>query len=325
MNNHNDLERELHWLAAIISLRFDAYFTTAQTPTASAASREQAPLAATARTLIDVPPPALVDSQSAWARFVRTHELTFLDRLAVVLALAVHLRPLLFDIFYTKNATFDRRFTEFGGNFGDAGFEPSAETLMFLLDGHSVTSYVTVANALGPDKTLRRRNLLHPTPITPDQPPLKAPLRLTAEALSLITTGQAPPPTTSREFPAERLETQLSWDDLVLPSTTKQRLEEVQTFIEHGPSLMRDWGMASRLRPGYRALFHGPPGTGKTMSAALLGHLTGREVYRIDLSLVVSKYIGETEKKPGARVRPCPKPKLDIVLRRSGRPIWQAQ
>jgi SpoVK/Ycf46/Vps4 family AAA+-type ATPase len=54
--------------------------------------------------------------------------------------------------------------------------------------------------------------------------------------------------------------------------------------------------MAGRLRPGYRALFHGPPGTGKTLTAALLGKATKRDVYRVDLSTVVSKYIGETEK-----------------------------
>jgi SpoVK/Ycf46/Vps4 family AAA+-type ATPase len=54
--------------------------------------------------------------------------------------------------------------------------------------------------------------------------------------------------------------------------------------------------MRKRLKPGYRVLFHGPPGTGKTMTATLLGKYTGKEVYRVDLSMVVSKYIGETEK-----------------------------
>ena len=59
---------------------------------------------------------------------------------------------------------------------------------------------------------------------------------------------------------------------------------------------MDDWGMAAKLRPGYRSLFYGPPGTGKTMTACLLGKSTGRDVYRVDISLVMSKYIGETEK-----------------------------
>ena len=54
--------------------------------------------------------------------------------------------------------------------------------------------------------------------------------------------------------------------------------------------------MGTRVKPGYRALFHGPPGTGKTLTATLLGKYTDRPVFRIDLSRVVSKYIGETEK-----------------------------
>jgi predicted ATPase with chaperone activity len=50
------------------------------------------------------------------------------------------------------------------------------------------------------------------------------------------------------------------------------------------------------MKPGYRALFHGPPGTGKTLTATLIGQVAQADVYRIDLSMVVSKYIGETEK-----------------------------
>jgi SpoVK/Ycf46/Vps4 family AAA+-type ATPase len=54
--------------------------------------------------------------------------------------------------------------------------------------------------------------------------------------------------------------------------------------------------MRHKLRPGCRALFFGPPGTGKTLTATVLGKATGRQVYKVDLSMVVSKYIGETEK-----------------------------
>jgi SpoVK/Ycf46/Vps4 family AAA+-type ATPase len=54
--------------------------------------------------------------------------------------------------------------------------------------------------------------------------------------------------------------------------------------------------MHKKLKSGHRALFYGPPGTGKTLTASLLGKYTGKDVFRIDLSRVVSKYIGETEK-----------------------------
>lgn len=59
---------------------------------------------------------------------------------------------------------------------------------------------------------------------------------------------------------------------------------------------MNTWGMANKIKPGYRVMFFGSSGTGKTLTASLLGKFTGKEVYRVDLSLIVSKYIGETEK-----------------------------
>ena len=60
--------------------------------------------------------------------------------------------------------------------------------------------------------------------------------------------------------------------------------------------LLKDEVLSRKVKPGYRVLFYGPPGTGKTLTASLLGKQFEKDVYRIDLSLVVSKYIGETEK-----------------------------
>ena len=59
---------------------------------------------------------------------------------------------------------------------------------------------------------------------------------------------------------------------------------------------MEEWGLSRILKAGYRSLFYGPPGTGKTLAATLLGKRNGMDVYRVDLSMIVSKYIGETEK-----------------------------
>jgi SpoVK/Ycf46/Vps4 family AAA+-type ATPase len=60
--------------------------------------------------------------------------------------------------------------------------------------------------------------------------------------------------------------------------------------------MVADWGLQNKFKSGYKALFYGPPGTGKTFTATLLGKEFNKDVYRIDLSQVVSKYIGETEK-----------------------------
>jgi len=66
--------------------------------------------------------------------------------------------------------------------------------------------------------------------------------------------------------------------------------------MAHNHSIMFDWGLRKRVKPGYRALFYGPPGTGKTLAASLIAKHTGRDLFRVDLSKIVSKYIGETEK-----------------------------
>jgi SpoVK/Ycf46/Vps4 family AAA+-type ATPase len=73
------------------------------------------------------------------------------------------------------------------------------------------------------------------------------------------------------------------------------QVNEINAWLEHGPKLMNEWGLSKKIKPGYRALFYGPPGTGKTLTATLLGKASGRDVYKIDLSMIVSKYIGETE------------------------------
>ncbi|MCJ8270101.1 MAG: ATP-binding protein, partial [Psychrosphaera sp.] len=68
------------------------------------------------------------------------------------------------------------------------------------------------------------------------------------------------------------------------------------TWIQHSHTILEKWGLQKTLKPGYRSLFYGPPGTGKTLTATLIGDQLGLDVYRIDLSSMVSKYIGETEK-----------------------------
>ena len=92
------------------------------------------------------------------------------------------------------------------------------------------------------------------------------------------------------------IQTELVWDDLVLAEDVALQIKEIEQWLLYSDVLMKDWGMKSKLKKGYRVLFHGPPGTGKTLTANLLGNYTNRDVYKIDLSMVVSKYIGETEK-----------------------------
>jgi SpoVK/Ycf46/Vps4 family AAA+-type ATPase len=89
-----------------------------------------------------------------------------------------------------------------------------------------------------------------------------------------------------------------TWGDLVLPADRFAQLHEMCLHIKHGPLVFEDWGFDRKLArgKGLNVLFAGQPGTGKTMAAEVLATDLGLELYKIDLSGVVSKYIGETEK-----------------------------
>lgn len=88
------------------------------------------------------------------------------------------------------------------------------------------------------------------------------------------------------------------WDDLVLPADRKAILREICAHVRHRGRVLGEWGLDRRLGTGkgLSALFSGPPGTGKTMAAGVIAADLGVALYHIDLSAVVSKYIGETEK-----------------------------
>jgi hypothetical protein len=97
---------------------------------------------------------------------------------------------------------------------------------------------------------------------------------------------------------ATRVETMHRWGDLVLPPSTMRRVREVAAAVEHRHTVYATWGFDRRIGPGQglRALFAGGSGTGKTMAAGVIARELGLDLYKIDLSGVVSKYIGETEK-----------------------------
>jgi ATPase family associated with various cellular activities (AAA) len=97
---------------------------------------------------------------------------------------------------------------------------------------------------------------------------------------------------------AERIEPRASWDDIVLPPAQLSVLHMLAGQARNRMIVYERWGFADRGRRGLgiSALFSGPSGTGKTLAAEVLAHALNLDLYRIDLSAVVSKYIGETEK-----------------------------
>jgi len=89
-----------------------------------------------------------------------------------------------------------------------------------------------------------------------------------------------------------------TWEDIILPKDTLEHLKEVYGFIKYKGKVHSDWGFDKKLSigKGLNVIFSGPPGTGKTMAAEILANEMKLDLYKIDLSSLVSKYIGETEK-----------------------------
>lgn len=98
---------------------------------------------------------------------------------------------------------------------------------------------------------------------------------------------------------ATRIETSAQWEDLVLATDTLDQIKALLSRVEHSSKVLDGWGFRSRIArgTGIAALFSGPPGTGKTMVAGIIAKKLDLELYQVDLSKVVSKWIGETEKQ----------------------------
>ena len=97
---------------------------------------------------------------------------------------------------------------------------------------------------------------------------------------------------------AHKITSKYRWDDIVLPADRTEQLREICNHVKYRDRVYSEWGFDRKLAmgKGLCVLFAGPSGTGKTMSADIISGELGLELYKIDLSTVVSKYIGETEK-----------------------------
>jgi SpoVK/Ycf46/Vps4 family AAA+-type ATPase len=125
---------------------------------------------------------------------------------------------------------------------------------------------------------------------------LDATFVLGREFLQNVTNGNEYKPNYSAEFPANLITTDLDWEDLVLETYVFDEMDIVDTWLKNKEQISQNKLLSKRINKGYKCLFYGPPGTGKTLSATLLGKKNNLDVFRVDLSQVVSKYIGETEK-----------------------------
>ncbi len=277
----NALRQELDWLSACISYRLEHYF------------KEDFPDAG----CLPEPPALYFDVEDYYGQFLFQQKLSSAERLILILALAPRLHPNLLDIFLAKNPVYDRTYSEFGGTVSDSysGFLPTLQTAWFILSGGDLGTRLKLQHRFDLQHALFLQGWLQ----LPDDENIHTehnlsllPSQLLLEYHVLGNTHFTPH---YSDFPAKKIDTEKSWSDLILSKKTQNQLQELQAWLQYGAELLRVEG-TRYFKPGYRCLFYGPPGTGKTLTASLLGKLSQQPVYRIDLSQLVSKYIGETEK-----------------------------
>jgi hypothetical protein len=239
-----------------------------------------------------------VDDDIPLGRFIHEHELDTESQYLLLLTLAPYLRAELFDQVIQGAIPGAGDYPQLGGIRGKQhrGFLPTGETALFLLAGNDISQRLYWQTQLKGDHHLVKKGIVYLDAPAANEPPMSGRLVLDSEYAELFLTGKVRAPRMSLQFPARHLVTEMEWNDLVLPKMTMDQVLELQHWIQYAEILMEQWGMRKKLRPGLRSLFYGPPGTGKTLTASLLGQVTGHEVYKVDLAIVISKYIGETEK-----------------------------
>lgn len=294
-----DMEKELKWFKRVLNLRMLLRFVPEERPqqVERLPAEEQSGLLS-ASAITDFAPPDLSGDKSGYSWLVNNYQLNPWERLTLLLALLPHIRPQLLDVFIVKNHATGQPVTEFGGvkNSSHSGFLPTGETALYLLAGDDLDLRFALMEMFDEEHIFHQKNILSLEDAGKGDPRWCGALVPSMEIIDLVTRGYVRPPRFGNDFPAKQISTSMDWEDLVLSPMTLRQVEEVKVWLKHGASLHEELGMHKRLKPGYRALFYGPPGTGKTLTACLLGKFLGRPVFRIDLSMVVNKYIGETEK-----------------------------
>jgi len=274
------LTHALRFLEAIVKCRLDLHFQKTQTFPALEFS--------------------FVDDGSPFAQYVMDHKLSIEELLLVLLALSPHVHANFFYSIIQPYLPGGGDFPEFGGVRGSQyrGIMPTGETALFLLAGAQNLQHrfdLMRWFTSGECKPFALKTL-HLDASKDAEPDMSARLVFSPEKVVEFLTGAKWRPTYSPNFPASLQTTGMDWEDLVLPNDTMRELDMIRYWLEQHKAMESDRRLAKRVKPGYRALFHGLPGTGKTLTATLLGKQFGLDVFRIDLSMIVSKYIGETEK-----------------------------
>jgi AAA+ superfamily predicted ATPase len=229
---------------------------------------------------------------------VLKRETTHEEAVILLLALVPNILPHFFDEIIKEVYPDGGEIPELGGIRLDnhRGMLPTGETAQYILAKEEINYRLEIQQLFAPSHWFFTENILFLEDVKEGEPFMSGRLILPTEIVHLLFFGEKLKPKFGTNFPAQEITTQMEWKDLIVNETTQDHIKQIKLWLKHQDQLRHDWGMAKQIAPGYRSLFYGSSGTGKTLTATLLGKEFEKEVYRISLSQVVSKYIGETEK-----------------------------
>ena len=230
-----------------------------------------------------------------------TGTLTVPEATLLLLAIAPHIQPDLLDGAIHSAMRQTGEFPQLGGIRPDGhnfrGFLPTGETALFLLGNDDYHDRMEVRELFAADHLFSRKKILWLEQLPPGEPVLSGKIIVSQDYIDSFVSGKPATPHFGANFPARRIDEKRTRDkSLVLGAELTRQVDDIKRWVRNNETLLYGYGMEDRVKRGYRALFYGPPGTGKTLTAGILGNELGKDVYRIDISMVVSKYIGETEK-----------------------------
>jgi AAA+ superfamily predicted ATPase len=279
-NSNHYLNQSMDFLRQVVRNRLNAYFNKKD------------------ETLAVLPLLPVAKEENALSDFLKTYSLDGPETILFLAALAPHVQPSFYDSLIQEFLPQGGEFSEFGGvKAGNhRGVLPTGETIQFILGGTSIQKRLSMRDMFAEEHLFHRNGILWLEPVKEGEPAMSGRIVIAQDWVDRILHSRESTPRFGLDFPARRITTNMIWDDVVLNAQTRAAVDQISNWLQHHHFFESDENLKRKIKPGYRVLFYGPSGTGKTLTAAMLGKQFQKEVYRVDLSQVVSKFIGETEK-----------------------------
>ena len=249
--------------------------------------------------------PPLNTWQLPWMNFAKKNDLEYKQEELTLLLIGLipHVRPDFFDRIIESKIKGAGDFPGIGGVRGKncRFFLPTGETALYIIAGDNFNRRLEVQQLFGAEHLFWQKKIIWLEDMQNGEPSMHGRLIISPDYVDLLTYGVHTSPQFSISFPAKKIapdktENPATFEQLVISKELLSQIEELKSWLKYNDRLVNEFGLSKKFRQGYRTLFYGPPGTGKTFTAQILGNDLQKEVYKIDLSMIVSKYIGETEK-----------------------------